>query len=406
MISEKIHKASHVQFLEFRHRDFTEEFLTLIDNSKREKFILINTPFYLENKPDDVFSQQYYFRDGGLLKEIDPYLNDIKNGSTKLVLLFTDWWGFCNWKETSGSLNDSNLVSYDIYNWLYEQFKTLGILEHSVFVSPISTMYTRQHSDWPIIEFNEPFLRFLNHAENLPDLKQLDDIGDRFDHFLFSLNRRPRSHRLYSLYKLYQSGLLYDAKFTFHYFDEQIKDYEAKKEYFKHTLETYNEENIDYSFLEFISNTCLDNLYDIGENIQYRPEAESLNAEAANCFVEVVNEYNCSNTKAFVTEKTARAIVLRNPFIILGDRGSLLTLQKQGFRTFSSVWDESYDLLPTYKERVNAVTNLLNSDIKDFYNKHKQWYPTELWDIIQYNRDWYFNGYKHQQLEKFKRIFE
>jgi hypothetical protein len=406
MISEKIHKASHVQFLEFRHRDFTEEFLTLIDKSNREKFILINTPFYLENKKDDVFSQQYYFRDGGLLKEMEPYLNDIRSGTTKLVLLLTDWWGFCNWKETSGSLNDSNLVSYDIYNWLYPQFKTLGILEHSVFVSPISTLYTRQYADWPIVEFNEPFLRFLNHAEDLPNLKQLDDIGDRFDHFLFSLNRRPRSHRLYSCYKLYQNNLLDDAKFTFHFFDEQMNDYDAKVDYFKHTLESYGEYNIDYNFLNYIKDKTLDETYNLNENIQYKPEADILNLEAANCFIEVVNEYNCSNKKTFITEKTARAIVLRNPFVILGDRGSLLELQKQGFRTFSSMWDESYDLLPTYKERVDAVIKLLDTDIKKLYKEHKQWYPPELWDIIQYNRNWYFNDYKYQQIEKFKRIFE
>lgn len=406
MISEKIHKASHVQFLEFRHRDFTEEFLSIIDNSKREKFIMINTPFYLDNKIEDVFSQQYYFRDGGLVKELEPYLIDIKNGSTKLVLLFTDWWGFCNWKETSGSLNDSNLVSYDIYNWVYEQFKTLGILEHSVFVSPVSTMYTRQHAEWPIIEFNEPFLRFLNHAEDLPNLKHVNGLDYRFDHYLFSLNRRPRSHRLYSLYKLFQSGLLNESKFTFHFFDEQMKDHTSRLEYIKHTLESFNETDIDYRFLDIITSNNLDNNYNLTEDIQYRNEILSLNNEAANCFVEVINEYNCSNNKVFITEKTARAIVLRNPFLILGDRGSLLTLQRHGFRTFNSVWDESYDLLPTYKERVDAAINLLNSDIKEFYIKHKQWYPTELWDIIQYNRDWYFNGYKYQQLEKFKRIFE
>lgn len=406
MRSEKIHNASHVQFIDYKHVEFADDFVSIIDSSKRKQFILINTPFHLPDKKDDVFSQQYYFKEGGLLKEIEPYLKDIKNGSIKLVLFFTDWWGFCNWKETNGSLNDSSLVSYDIYNWVYEQFKNLGILEHTVFVSPVNTMYTRQHSDWPMIEFNEPFLRFLNHAEDLPNLKQVNGLDYRFDRFLFSLNRRPRSHRLYSMYKLYQSGLLYDAKFTFHYFDEQMKDYDAKKEYFKHTLKTYGEEDIDYNFLNFVSNTRLDNSYDLNRDIQHIAETSSLNVESANCFIEVINEYNCSNTKVFITEKTARAIVLRNPFVILGDRSSLLTLQKQGFRTFSSIWDESYDLLPTYKERVNAVTNLLNSDIKDFYNKHKRWYPTDLWDIIQYNRDWYFNGYKHQQLEKFKRIFE
>ena len=92
--------------------------------------------------------------------------------------------------------------------------------------------------------------------------------------------------------------------------------------------------------------------------------------------------------------------------MVLGDRGSLLTLQRNGFRTFSNVWDESYDLLPTFKERADAALHILNTEIKDCYNSHKRYYPADIWDIVTYNYNWYFNGYRQQQIENFKRIFE
>ena len=406
MISDKIHAASHKKFYESSYKDLAPEFTEIIENSKRKKFMVFNTPFHLENKLDDVYSQQYYFRDGGMLKDLEPYLKEIRAGDIKVVLFFTDWWGFCNWREINGTLNNSNLVSYDIYNWVYEHFKNLDILSNSVFVSPASTMYTKQYSDWPIIEFNEPFNRYLDIAKSLPNLKQVVNIPKQFKHFLFSLNRRPRSHRIYTFYKLYQAGLLDDAKFSFHYFDEGINNEDAKFEHFAHALEQFDEDNIDFDFFDSIDNKQLDTAYDVINDIQYLNEIETLNTAASTCFLELVNEFNYSNKKVCLSEKTSRAIVLRNPFIVLGDRGSLLTLQRNGFRTFSNVWDESYDLLPTFKERADSAINLLATEINDCYIKNKKYYPDDIWDIVTYNYNWYFNGYKQQQIEKCKKIFE
>ena len=406
MISDKIHAASHKKFYESSHKDLAPEFTEIIENSKRKKFIVFNTPFHLENKADDVYSQQYYFRDGGMVKDLEPYLKEIRAGDIKVVLFFTDWWGFCNWREINGTLNNSNLVSYDIYNWVYEHFKNLDILSNSVFVNPASTMYTKQHSDWPIIEFNEPFNRYISIAKTLPNLKQVVDIPKQFKNFLFSLNRRPRSHRIYTFYKLYQAGLLEDAKFSFHYFDESINHEHTKFEHFTNALEQFDEDNIDFDFFNSIVDRQLDTAYDVINDIQYLNEIETLNTEAATCFLELVNEFNYSNKKVCLSEKTSRAIVLRNPFIVLGDRGSLLTLQRNGFRTFSNVWDESYDLLPTFKERADAAVNLLKSEANDCYIENKKYYPDDIWDIVTYNYNWYFNGYKQQQIEKFKEIFK
>lgn len=406
MTFEKIHPASHKFFSETSHFDLAPEFTSIIENSKRKKFIVYNTPYHLENTPNDVYSQQHYFRDGGIIKDLEPYLKEIRAGDIKVVLFFTDWWGFCNWREINGTLNNSNLVSYDIYNWVYEHFKNLDILNNSVFVSPASTMYTKQHSDWPIIEFNEPFNRYIHVVESLSNLKQVNGLDYRFDHYLFSLNRRPRSHRIYTMYRLYQAGLLDDAKFTFHYFDEFINTENKKVEHFTNALKQFDEDNIDFSFFDSIDGKKLDTSYNLTDDIQYLNEIETLNSIAASCFLEIVNEYNCSDKKTFLSEKISRSIVLRNPFVLLGDRGSLLTLQRHGFRTFSNVWDESYDLLPTFKQRADAAIHILNTEIKDCYNANKGYYPNDIWDVIKHNYDWYFNGYKQQQIEKFKRIFE
>ena len=56
------------------------------------------------------------------------------------------------------------------------------------------------------------------------------------------------------------------------------------------------------------------------------------------------------------------------PFIIVGQPFSLRRLRDIGYRTFHSIWDESYDTIINPKERMSAIVDLvlqLNSR-KDF----------------------------------------
>ena len=61
-------------------------------------------------------------------------------------------------------------------------------------------------------------------------------------------------------------------------------------------------------------------------------------------FMDVVCE-TWHNGKCFYpTEKIARAIVCRTPFLVYAGKGFLANLRRLGFRTFDELWDESYDL--------------------------------------------------------------
>ena len=60
-----------------------------------------------------------------------------------------------------------------------------------------------------------------------------------------------------------------------------------------------------------------------------------------------------------VSEKTWRPIALQMPFIIVGQPFSLRRLRDIGYRTFHSIWDESYDTITEPNERMNAIVNLV-----------------------------------------------
>ena len=62
----------------------------------------------------------------------------------------------------------------------------------------------------------------------------------------------------------------------------------------------------------------------------------------------------------FPTEKTFRTIGMSQPFLVYSSVHFLQYLREQGYQTFGSVLDESYDELADDRQRQQAVFNELN----------------------------------------------
>ena len=115
--------------------------------------------------------------------------------------------------------------------------------------------------------------------------------------------------------------------------------------------------------------------------------------QAAESLVHVVTETSYSGNKNHLTEKTFKPIVLKQPFILVSNQGSLEYLRRYGFRTFEGIWDESYDQLPDDK-RISAIGNLLQE--LEYADKD---YLNELCaPIVQHNYDWFYSGKFEQVL--------
>ena len=74
--------------------------------------------------------------------------------------------------------------------------------------------------------------------------------------------------------------------------------------------------------------------------------------------VHVVTETVFDGKRNHLTEKTFKPICLRMPFVLLSTAHSLQYLRSYGFKTFSSLWDESYDLLEG-KHRYQAIMQIV-----------------------------------------------
>ncbi len=104
------------------------------------------------------------------------------------------------------------------------------------------------------------------------------------------------------------------------------------------------------------------------------------------CVVETV--IPADNRISMFSEKQAKPIVARRPFIIVGTKDHLKTFRSLGFKTFSPVVDESYDDEPNMVKRfemiLDAMKKLSEEDPATVYDK--------LHDVMEHN---YLHFYKH-----------
>ncbi len=106
----------------------------------------------------------------------------------------------------------------------------------------------------------------------------------------------------------------------------------------------------------------------------------------------------------YLTEKTAKAISLGMPFLLIGPPNSLKKLKYFGFKTFDKWWDESYDneldlnrRFEMISEQILKISKLSLDDLKKMY--------IEMFPILIYNRDNIKNVYK-MNFNNYIKIFE
>ena len=70
--------------------------------------------------------------------------------------------------------------------------------------------------------------------------------------------------------------------------------------------------------------------------------------------------YSLQGSGSFLTEKTYKAILFKKPFIIVTEQHGLKALHAFGFKTFSPWFNESYDDIKDFDQRVEAVLAEIN----------------------------------------------
>ena len=110
-------------------------------------------------------------------------------------------------------------------------------------------------------------------------------------------------------------------------------------------------------------------------------------------YYSVVAETNAVNEFNFYTEKVVKPILGRRLFVAIAGQGYLRRLRSVGFKTFSDVIDESYDLEPDHTARwgmaMDQVKFLTEQDPVEIYAKIK--HVVEHNQRVMLETDWYQN---------------
>jgi len=105
----------------------------------------------------------------------------------------------------------------------------------------------------------------------------------------------------------------------------------------------------------------------------------------------VVTETVFSGKRNHLTEKTFKPICLRMPFVLVSTAGSLQYLRHYGFKTFNSVWNESYDNETDDQRRLIMIADLLK-DLDSLSTKQKQQMFDDAKPIIEHNYQHFYSG--------------
>jgi hypothetical protein len=134
---------------------------------------------------------------------------------------------------------------------------------------------------------------------------------------------------------------------------------------------------------------CLEN-YFLPTQVGSYASADFVINDYNNTDFEVVLETLFDDSRLHLTEKILRPIACGQPFLLAGTHGSLQYLRNYGFKTFSEVIDESYDLIVDPEQRLLAIIKLMEH-IKSWNSNQRKFNMQKIKEIANYNRCYFFS---------------
>lgn len=168
------------------------------------------------------------------------------------------------------------------------------------------------------------------------------DPGQDINEFLFGffMGRRtvPRCCQIYDLWHEMKDRVLFSIMHT------RVPDLPAQFDGVN--LDAWQQWGHAETISQWLKSTKISSLDDKAVHQQYDP-AFNTNRSLLDHYhrfsIEIVSETYTRGNCFFPTEKTVRPLMAKKPMLIYGPRHYVKRLKNLGFRTWSEVWDESYD---------------------------------------------------------------
>lgn len=245
---------------------------------------------------------------------------------------------------------------------------------------------------YPCLQHEHFLSRILDYNENIQEISRAEDIFLKTTKpykFMF-LNGRARAHRKYIWERLREKNLLEQSLYTVldsrptpsRHFDLTRngvnvlmtttplkwlpKEYEVQQ--FRETeITSANQPRV------FVKNELFNNLW--GEiYLQAEPYIDT--------YFSLVTETVFDYPYSFRTEKIAKPLAIGHPWIAASGVGFYRDMRNLGFRTFSTVLDESFDLIENHQDRMDRIVAVVD----DLCQQDLAAFLLACQDICKYNQ--------------------
>ena len=141
--------------------------------------------------------------------------------------------------------------------------------------------------------------------------------------------------------------------------------------------------------------------YVYGDSKWMVPGNENLYELYKNYNIDIISESEANHDDSlFFTEKTLRPLYFGLPFLMVGNKNMLSNLQEMGYATYDNIFDESYDKLDSWVDRIEHVT----SEVNRFCSMNQSEFTLQMHkatDNILHNVHHFFqNDYELKRIER------
>jgi hypothetical protein len=299
----------------------------------------------------------------------DTIAKDVKNNRAKIVLIFP-LEGFVG--SGPGREKDFEILDKWCKNAGFTKDQVYFI--HGNFAHREPTEYNFTYV--PVHAFH-CWLR--TPIKSIIEYQPVDDKN-----LFLSYNRRCDWHRLLLLCQLIDSNLLDRGLVS--YFGKAIFNNNAS------SVELISPHRLDLIDAAAKLDTLIPMQLDIDLESN-NPVHEIVAQHHEQTFLNVVTETLFRPGAIFYSEKTWKPILAGQPFMYIATAGALAELRRQGYQTFGSWWDESYDNEPDLDKRITMVITELDKlsklPMQELVNIRK-----EMRTVLEHNQN-LFNYYRN-----------
>jgi hypothetical protein len=119
-------------------------------------------------------------------------------------------------------------------------------------------------------------------------------------------------------------------------------------------------------------------------------------------FFSIINEANYGSfDHCFLTEKTWKSIFNFHPIIVVGGKGSLRYLKKQGFDIFEDIFDTSYDSIHDEEKRLQKIFETLDDFLSKYSLSELQKIRENIFPRLLNNYNHFWNGFTEYVVDDF-----